>query len=116
MSFPSDNRADKRARVHLPAELGLRDKSAVEMVDVSYRGVAVKLPKDARLPATGSLVKIGIALRHRLLDVHAVVVRLVPQRDGSWTVGLKLYAVSGVDKTDWNAFVARSIHLANRAA
>ena len=98
-----NRRQDTRAVVFMPAIVGgSRDEIEVQMVDVSYRGLSVRMTSP---PPLRRLVTIGVQLPHRFLEVHASVARSVRRADGIFDVGLRLFAVSGHERRDWEAFV-----------
>jgi len=105
-----NRRQDNRATVYLPALVGGAAQAVeVQMVDVSFRGLAVRM---INAPPLHQLVTIGLQLPNRFLKIHASVARAVRRADGVFDVGLRLFAVSGHDRKDWEAFVAFQLRTA----
>ena len=105
--MPTKNlRRDPRVGIRVPVEL-VRGRAALpaEARDVSYRGLFVAT---AAPPPLRSLVRLRVALPQRTLEVHAMVVHVTDEG-----AGLQLWAVSGVDRADWDAFVRELLHPAH---
>src|SRR5262245_29706619 len=100
-SSNQERRREPRARVSLSTYVVRRGgQEPVEMVDASYRGLFLRMehpPQERELIR----LRIKLPLRELPLDVHAVVVRLVEDPFGRRGVGLRFFALNGLDRTDW---------------
>lgn len=105
MDEQQERRRDVRARVSLPTfQVRRGELDEIEMIDASFRGLFLRF---ARPPQIRELVKLRIDLPTRPLVVHAVVVRIVAAGLGAPPgVGLRFFALNGVERQEWESFVA----------
>ena len=110
-----ERRADQRVHQELPVYIfrgGIPER--VEMNDVSYRGVLLRM---ASPPGIRELVKLRIDLPTGELVAHAVVAHVVGADErGLFSLGMRFFALRNPEKSDWEQFVATVIHGRQRAA
>lgn len=110
-----ERRKDVRARVSVPTfHIRRGELEQIQMLDASFRGLFLRFTKP---PQIRELVKLRIDLPARPLVLHAVVVRVVPAGLGAASgVGLRFFALNGVERQEWEAFVASALSRRVRAA
>lgn len=112
----SERRRDVRAKLSPPAAI-IRGREAhrVQVIDASYRGMLLRTETP---PEVMSLVRLRIDLPSRVLETHAIAMRLVgPRSDGRWDVGVRFFALNGEDQREWESYVAYALaRLMPRAA
>ena len=84
------------------------------MLDASYRGLFVRMDHP---PPERQLIRLVVAVdKDRVLEMHAVVVRLVMDPVGRWGVGLRFFALNGQERAEWERFIANALRTRTRAA
>ena len=84
------------------------------MLDASYRGLFVRMDHP---PAERQLLKLVVEMeKDRVLEMHAVVVRLVMDPVGRWGVGLRFFALNGKERADWERYISQALLKRVRAA
>ena len=110
-----DRRRDARARISLPTHVVRRGgMEPIEMLDASYRGLFVRMDDP---PPERELVKLVIEMPDdREMEVHAVAVRIVVDSLGRCGVGLRFFALNGLERSAWESFISSLLHRRARAA
>lgn len=99
-----ERRRDVRVDVRVPAGvLRTTGFEEVEVADVSLRGLFVRM---RRAPAMNELLRFRMSLPSGNIELHAVTVRTVRDRLGRNGVGLRLFAMNGVELSAWQEFVS----------
>ena len=84
------------------------------MLDASFRGLFLRMDHP---PPERQLLKLVVEVdKGRALEMHAVVVRLVMDPVGRWGVGLRFFALSGQERSDWERFISATLLERSRAA
>lgn len=88
------------------------EHTPVQMVDASFRGLFLRMEDP---PPVRALVKLHIELPSRMIEIHAVVVRIVEDADGRAGVGLRFFALNGEDKIEWESVISAALQKARAA-
>lgn len=105
-----ERRRDIRARIVFPVDM-IRGAEAepIEVVNASHRGLLVRVHE--ALPMM-RLVRLRLHLPTRDVDTHAVVMRIDGRcLDGRWELGLRFFALNGLEQRDWERFVTAQLRI-----
>ena len=97
----------------LPAIVAGTPRGSARTRDVSYQGLSLTMDEP---PPLNQFVRVRIELPGKTLAVHAVVVRVLQVAGTVPTVGLRLFAMNGPDKVEWDAFVTGLLRTSTQAA
>ena len=111
---PSERRRELRASVSPPAQIVRRSGSErVEILNASYRGLFIRTSGAA--PPMNELIRLRIELPTRIVELHALAVRVVIDPQGRPGVGFRFFALNGEDKQFWESYIT-SLLAPRRAA
>ena len=114
MSHPKP-KVEQRRYVRVPVQVPttVASRATTFTRDVSYQGLSVTMPDP---PPLNHLVRLRLDLPSGVLDLHGVVVRVLNMPGRNPTVGLRLFALNGEEKTVWDDFVTSALRAVAKAA
>ncbi|MBX3187070.1 MAG: PilZ domain-containing protein [Labilithrix sp.] len=111
---PQNRRRHRRIRVSLPTwrvRGGLAER--VEMMEISYGGMQIRTSDPDPMHR---LVLLRVQLPTGTVEVHAEVIRVAVTEHGEASVGVRLFALNGLEKERWETFVLAALGSSAKAA